>query len=212
MTVKNLVNNYIEVNPNDPYDVKVDLDGLNKELDTINKAKMIYKRLQYRRFIQEMNYTHGYEGIIKFNSLLETVPLYTVYDPRECLGIDLYVKYLYVLNKVDKYLANEKNVDVLNMIVVKWKYLLRKRNKKYMNKTEIEKDTNDPKLVISDPFNDPIYDINGEHLFLTTPKMDFGINKFRWSPKVRDCNQSSNNSNVSSRFDWTTTLNDDNIK
>lgn len=212
LTVKNLVNNYMKVNPNDPYDIKVDLDGLNRELNTINKAKMIYKRLQYRRFIQEMHYTHGYEGVIKFNNLLETIPLYTVYNPRECLGIDLYVRYLYILNKVDKYLENEKNVDVLDMIVVKWKYLLKKRNRKRAKLVEIQENMNNLDLIIPNPFDDPIDDTNKENLPLTTPKMDFGINKFRWSPKMSNHNQSSDNINVSSRFDWSGNMDNNNTK
>ena len=41
----------MEVNPDDPYDVKIDLIGLNKELNTIDKAKIIQRKLQYRRFV-----------------------------------------------------------------------------------------------------------------------------------------------------------------
>lgn len=84
-----------------------------------------------------MNYTCGYKGTIELNSLLKTLPLYTVYNPRGCLSIDLYVKYLYILNKVDKYLVNAKNMNILDITVVNWKYFLTKRDKKHMNKTEI---------------------------------------------------------------------------
>ncbi|CAL9728073.1 calcium-channel protein Cch1p [Monosporozyma unispora] len=204
LTVKNLVKNYMQVNPNDPYDVKVDLGGLNKELNTINKAKIIYKRLQYRRFVQEMYYVNGYDGGIRFDNLLETIPLYTVYNPRECLGIDLYVRYLYTLNKVDKYLDNERNVDVLDMIVIKWKYHLRKRNRDYTDPREIGNFNKDLSTVTPTELDSS----DGEHnmrdtLPLTTPRMDFGVDRFMWSPTLTRQNESTDNINIPKRFDWT---------
>ncbi|CAL9733466.1 calcium-channel protein Cch1p [Monosporozyma servazzii] len=206
LTVKNLVKNYMHVDPNDPYDVKVDLVGLNKELNTINKAKIIYKRLQYRRFVQEMCYANGYSGGVRFDTLLETIPLYTVYNPRECLGIDLYVRYLYTLNKVDKYLDNEKNVDVLDMIVIKWKYHLRKKNKKYTELSKISgynKGSGEVTPIELDSSENEEYE-NREMLPLTTPRMDFGIDRFMWSPQIGQQNESSDNINIPERFDWTT--------
>ena len=173
LTVRNLVDTYITVNPDDPYDVEVDLVGLNKELSKIDKVKIIARRLKYRRFIQEVHYTNAYRGAIKFNRLLQTIPLYTIYNPRECLGIDEYVRYLYNMGKVDKYLDNERNVDVLDMVVTRWKYITKKKQ-----------DDNPFKIIDDDS------DINlhtreqSEQLPLQTPKMNFGVDNFLWSPKL----------------------------
>lgn len=196
LTIKALVKNYMKVNPNDPYDIEIDYEGLNAELDTINKAKMIQRRLQYRRFVQEMMYTNGYYGSIKFSNLLETIPLYTMYNPRDCLGIDQYVRYLYNLNKVDKYLDNERNVDVLNMIVTRWKYHLERRNKREIKDfdnpftpdgnignestlLQIREVNNIPKNDTSESRNQD--DIHRNNSF-SPPTATFGINNFMWSP------------------------------
>lgn len=199
LTIKNLVKNYMEVNPNEPYDVKIDYEGLNAELDTINKVKMIQRRLHYRRFVQEMMYTNGYNGSIKFSSLLETIPLYTTYNPRDCLGIDQYVRYLYNLNKVDKYLDNERNVDVLNMIVTRWKYHLEQKSK-FVDKhpTDIVTPTN-PFESVND--TSEMYEVNKfqnsnskaefenynssgifQNDIYSPVAANFGVNNFMWSP------------------------------
>ncbi|AMD18651.1 HBL251Cp [Eremothecium sinecaudum] len=130
LSVNNLVSNYIRKNPFDPYDVEVDLEGLNKELDTMDVVQTRQRILNYRRFIHEAQSTNRPYGRIKFSNLIKQIPLYTEYNPRECLGIDEYVKWLYTLNKVDKFLENEHNVDVLEMIVTRWKYLVHKRRKR----------------------------------------------------------------------------------
>lgn len=177
LAIKNLVKNYMEVNPDDPYDVKVDLDGLNKELDSIDKQKVTQRRLQYRRFVQEMYHTDAYRGAMKFSDLLLLVPLYTTYDPRECLGIDDYVRHLYNLGKVDKFLSNEKNFDVLNMVVTRWKYKARKRSGFPMSSKTLQTFDSNP-----NPFNDDAERLSSEFNMASTPLMDFGVDQFIWSP------------------------------
>lgn len=181
LKVKNLVNNYMEVNPDNPYDVKVDLVGLNKELSSIDKRKIIQRRLQYRRFVQEVYHTDAYRGAMKFSDLLQLVPLYTTYDPRECLGIDEYVRHLYNMGKVDKFLDNEKNVEVLNMVVTRWKYKARMRNDIFKTSTEVQDFD-----VESNPFSSPTERLSGELNFASTPLMDFGVDQFIWSPRNRN--------------------------
>lgn len=110
LTIKSLVENYMEVNPDDPYDVKIDLIGLNKELNTIDKAKIIQRKLQYRRFVQSIHYTNAYNGCIRFSDLLLQIPLYTAYSARECLGIDQYVHHLYILGKSGQVLRKSKKL------------------------------------------------------------------------------------------------------
>lgn len=181
LTIKNLIKNYMQVNPEDPYDVKVDLLALNKELDTIDMAKIIQRRLRYRRFIQEVRHTNSYRGAIKFSGLLQLVPLYTTYNSRECLGIDEYVRHLYNLGKVDKFLENERNFDVLNMVVAAWKYRIGKKSR--------ERSLSEPAEVISsieiptNPFMEEMErsstDFNGS----STPMMDYGVDNFIWSPR-----------------------------
>ncbi|QLQ77885.1 hypothetical protein HG537_0A01320 [Torulaspora globosa] len=178
LTVRNLVKNYMEVNPEDPYDVKIDLDGLNKELSLIDKRKIIQRRLQYRRFVQEVHYTDAYNGAMKFSNVLQLVPLYTTYDPRECLGIDEYVRHLYNLGKVDKFLENEKNVEVLNMVVTRWKYKANKRNN--ILKAPINVQTFE---IGSNPFADSMERPSSELNIASTPLMDFGVDQFIWSPR-----------------------------
>ena len=54
-------------------------------------------------------------------------------------GIDQYVHHLYILGKVDKYLENQRNFDVLEMVVTRWKFHCR------MKRTiEPEWDVKDP--------------------------------------------------------------------
>lgn len=180
LTIKNLVKNYMEVNPNDPYDVQIDLDGLNRELDSIDKVKVIQRRLHYRRFTQEVFHTNSYRGAIGFSSLLKLIPLYTIYNPRECLGIDEYVRHLYNLGKVDKYLDNEKNFDVLNMVVTAWKYQSRQKSRgTVVSKSSTLFQTYE---TITNPFNSVSERSSND--FATTPLMDFGVDNFLWSPKL----------------------------
>ncbi|CCK71120.1 calcium channel protein CCH1 KNAG_0G00640 [Huiozyma naganishii CBS 8797] len=185
LTISNLVKHYMTVNPDDPYDVKVDLKGLNLKLNTINKAKILHRRLQYRRFVQETRYTNSYEGAIKFSRLLCLVPLYTTYNPRECLGIDQYVRHLYNMNKVDKYLDNQRNVDVLDMVVTRWKYHLKK---KYFH-LKIK----DGDFMGDDDFANSTLDRRDstDNLPIETPRMDFGVDNFMWSPDMSRVDQES---------------------
>lgn len=178
LTIKNLVDNYMVVNPNDPYDVHVNLEGLNNELNQIDKAKVIARRLMYRRFIQEVHYTNAYRGAVKFGKLLQLVPLYTAYNPRECLGIDEYVRYLYNMGKVDKYLENERNVDVLDMVVTRWKYISKKKH--HSNPFQVVEDITPTDSDLTKSNKDP-----SESFPLETPKMNFGVNNFSWSPKQK---------------------------
>lgn len=182
LTIKSLVENYMEVNPDDPYDVKIDLIGLNKELNTIDKAKIIQRKLQYRRFVQSIHYTNAYNGCIRFSDLLLQIPLYTAYSARECLGIDQYVHHLYILGKVDKYLENQRNFDVLEMVVTRWKFHCRMKR------------TIEPEWDVKDPtVSSHISNINVnlepapgilEREPIATPRMDYGVNNFMWSPRM----------------------------
>ena len=176
LTIRNLVDNYMVVNPNDPYDVHVNLEGLNNELDQIDKVKIIARRLKYRRFIQEVHYTNAHRGAVKFGKLLQLIPLYTAYNPRKCLGIDEYVRYLYNMGKVDKYLENERNVDVLDMVVSRWKYISKKTHHSNPFQEILEVTPTEADLIGSTK------DLS-ETLPMETPKMNFGVNNFSWSPK-----------------------------
>lgn len=182
LSVKNLVNKYFEVNPLDPYDVKVDLAGLNDELMSIDKRKIIEKKQQYRRFIQEVTHNNAYHSGIRFSSIIQQIPLYTSYNPRECLGIDDYVRRLYTMGKVDKFLENQRNVDVLQMVVTRWKFLSQRRS------MPTERSIN--------PFGDEFGVSSRSESFQVskiiprefeiphTPTFDYGENHFRWSPHV----------------------------
>ncbi|SCU99330.1 LADA_0H19042g1_1 [Lachancea dasiensis] len=172
LSVKNLVSSYMTVNPLDPYDVKVDLDGLNKELLSIDQAKIIERKQQYRRFIQEAHYLSAFTNGTSLSRLILQVPLYTTYKPQECLGIDDFVKRLYVMGKVDKFLENERNVDVLKMVVTRWKFLYEKMRVK---DGRVEPDATDKSAVPSFLVTDS--DLPG------TPHLNFSVNNFNWSPR-----------------------------
>ncbi|GCE98298.1 calcium channel protein [Zygosaccharomyces mellis] len=181
-TIPNLVKNYMKINPDDPYDVEVDLQGLNKELNLIDWATVAHRRLQYRRFFHEVVYTNSYWGAIRFSSLLQLIPLYTTYNPRECLGIDEYVHYLYNMGKVDKILDTERNLDILNMVVTCWKYCIKNKRRLSKNADDIRRQTIE---VPTNPFSDDFESDSGELNFANTPSMDFGVDNFMWSPRKR---------------------------
>lgn len=126
LTVKSLKGNYMKVNPNDPYDVKIDFDGLNKELSSIDYEKVKERLLEYRRFIHEIKLESKNHDCVQFQHLIRTVPLYTAYDKTECLGIDDYVKAMYNINKIDRLIENENNYNALRMIATRWKFVVRK--------------------------------------------------------------------------------------
>ncbi|SCV00066.1 LAMI_0G02674g1_1 [Lachancea mirantina] len=191
LSVKNLVKNYMKVNPTDPYDVRVDLEGLNTELNSIDRDKIIERKQQYRKFVQEARYVSAFSNGIKFSRIIQQIPLYTVYNPQECLGIDDYVRRLYVMGKVDKFLSNERNVDVLEMTVTRWKYL---SHKLISQKSGVahgrEESTKRSENVFSDDNRIDIPNITVESdiersvVFRPpgTPRVDYGINTFSWSP------------------------------
>ncbi|GAV46856.1 hypothetical protein ZYGR_0A04540 [Zygosaccharomyces rouxii] len=181
-TVPNLVKNYMTVNPEDPYDVKIDFPGLNKELNSIDWTEVAHRRLQYRRFVHEVLYTNSYWGAIRFSSLLQLIPLYTTYNPRECLGIDEYVRYLYNMGKVDKILDTERNLDILNMVVTSWKYCVKSKKRLPKVEDDISRQTIE---VPTNPFTDEFESDSGDVNFANTPSMDFGVDNFMWSPRKR---------------------------
>lgn len=181
-TVPNLVKNYMRVNPDDLYDVEVDTAGLNKELNSINWSQIAHRRLQYRRFVHEVHYTNSYRGAIEFSSLLQLIPLYTTYNPRECLGIDEYVRYLYHMGKVDKILDTERHLDILNMVVASWRHSVKSKKKLFKDADDIRTQTIE---VPSNPFADDFENYSGDIDLANTPSMDFGVDNFMWSPKKK---------------------------
>ncbi|CCE61571.1 hypothetical protein TPHA_0A04960 [Tetrapisispora phaffii CBS 4417] len=180
LKIKSLVENYMEVNPNDPYDVTVDFEGLNKELNNIDKEKVILRKTQYRRFVQQAFHINAYEDYIRFSDLLMQIPLYTVYNPRECLGIDEYVQHLYVMSKVDKFLDNQKHFDVLNMVVDKWKYISSKKYGRKMHATNPFSNEYEVKKYNSLSKQDD-NDLEVESIPLKTPAPEFADSNFNWS-------------------------------
>lgn len=181
LSIKNLVKNFMDVNPLDPYDVKVDIQGLNEELSMINKSKVLQIKKQYRRFVQHIRHTDTQNGAMRFSTLITTLPLYTTYNPQECLGIDEYVHYLYVLGKVDKYLDNERNVDVLDMVVTRWKYKLRLHSAQNVFVSGVISDEQGSTLGLRLNSSNHRRVIEGEGS--ATPSMDYSVNNFLWSPK-----------------------------
>ncbi|SCU88959.1 LAME_0E01750g1_1 [Lachancea meyersii CBS 8951] len=176
LSVKNLVANYMTVNPLDAYDVKVDLVGLNEELQSIDRAKIMERKQQYRRFVQEAHYLSAFKNGITFSKIIQQIPLYTAYSPQECLGIDDYVKRLYVMGKVDKFLDNERNVEVLEMVVTRWKYLSECRSFRSRPTRPRPKYASNLSSTELDPPD--------------TPGLDVGINNFSWSPRQVHQNRS----------------------
>lgn len=167
LSVKNLVNNYMEVDPDDPYNVKVDFAGLNRELSTIDTAKLKERKLSYQRFVLEAMLIQNGNGFIRFGELIQQVPLYTSYDPVECLGIDDYVRRLYTMNKVEKLLENERNYDCLTMITTRWKYLSRKKIPTSFLSTSI---------LLNDT------DSDDDNVYLRTPTVQSEEFALMWSP------------------------------
>ena len=166
----------MEVNPNDPYDVNVDLKGLNEELESINPNKVIKRKMQYRRFVQSTYYINSYENSMKFSNLLHEIPFYTIHNPRECLGIDEYVRYLYTMGNVDRFLSNQRNVNVLNIIVIKWKYITKLKAKKKTYNFTIKTPTTSKfrKPEYSNPLLNPVP---------STPNIGYGVDNFIWSSR-----------------------------
>ncbi|CUS21344.1 LAQU0S03e00408g1_1 [Lachancea quebecensis] len=191
LSVNNLIKNYMKVNPSDPYDVEVDLVGLNKELESIDKKKIIERKTQYRRFIQEARHLSAFNNGIKFSKIIQQIPLYTAYNPQDCLGIDEFVKRLYVMGKVDKFLENERNVDVLEMVVTRWKFLSERRGRRSVaaggsRRSPQPRNILDLTLASSDAPR--------------TPKLDFSVSNFNWSPRRLGSDQGSRFLDIDSSF------------
>ncbi|SCV02207.1 LANO_0F15962g1_1 [Lachancea nothofagi CBS 11611] len=186
LSVKNLVENYMTVNPQDPYDVNVDIEGLNNELQSVDRVKIIERKQQYRRFIQEARALSAFKNGVSFSKLIQQIPMYTTYSPQECLGIDEYVKRLYVMGKVDRFLENERNVDVLEMMVTRWKFLYEKRRLRTKGRSKAQQRQSDiPNVTITNS------DQPG------TPRLDFSVNNFNWSPRRGGIQEQSDSLNAS---------------
>ncbi|EDO19191.1 hypothetical protein Kpol_1050p48 [Vanderwaltozyma polyspora DSM 70294] len=181
-SIRNIVENYMKVNPSDPYDVTVDVKGLNDLLDTIDKEKFQKKKEKYKRFVKEVYYNNSYQNSINFTELLILIPLHTTYNPRECLSIDEYVKHLYIMGKVDKYLNGEKVIDSINLIITRWKYLLRYRRRAIIDedKESLQSVTSEVESQVDGSLND--FSVSNE-IILPTPTLNFGIDNFQWSPQ-----------------------------
>lgn len=174
LTVKSLVSKYMKVNPNDPYDVEIDHFGLSKELSSIDYQKVNARRLDYNRFVHEIQLGNKRYNAVQFNQLMETVPLYTTYNKTECLGIDDYVKNLYDMNKVDKLIRNERNYDTMLMVVARWKFLLNRRGKIQL-----------PKIMV--PISSyPNGSTEDFELEFKSPVLNTQESEFMWSPGRRN--------------------------
>ncbi|CDO94796.1 unnamed protein product [Kluyveromyces dobzhanskii CBS 2104] len=174
LSVKSLVSKYMEVNPLDPYDVKIDYKGLNNEISSIDYTKVNERRLEYNRFIHEIQLENKRHGAVEFSQLMETVPLYTTYDKTECLGIDDYVKTLYNMNKIDRLIRNERNYDTMQMIVCRWKFLLNRRKNFKLPRINVP---------ISSYPNGSTEDFELE---FKSPILNTQESKFMWSPSRRN--------------------------
>ncbi|KAH3899086.1 calcium channel protein CCH1 SCDLUD_004510 [Saccharomycodes ludwigii] len=201
LTINNLVTNYMKIDPNDPYNVQVDLLGLNRELENVDLVKVTRRNLNYRRFIQEVYETHSEYGAVKMSKLLQQLPLYTCYDAQQCLVIDEYVKWTYTRDIVDKIITNHRALDVLDMIITRYKY------KKYLKdlKKENENNTNEninpnesfqregsysslnpfqPKINATEYMN-PFEDPSRSNSMVSTP-VNVQFDTYVWSPVEPD--------------------------
>lgn len=118
----------------DPYDVDVDIIGLNRMLRQLDVEKAKLRRSQHEKFIEEcqFNMERHHEPGISFYRLIFMIPLYSKFDENNCLQLTEFLDRLVVSRNITERLQLKRQLEVLKMIAPRLRFLQSKGKLKRM--------------------------------------------------------------------------------
>lgn len=124
--------------PEDPYDITVDLDRINAYLETPSD-KETQKTFEF--FIEEAltsSELHEDPGIL-FSRIIVQIPLYTAFDPNQCLVLIDFLESRLLHRKIIKRLQEKRCYELVEGWACRWKY--RRMRKDGLKQTIMERQT-----------------------------------------------------------------------
>ncbi|EDO17938.1 hypothetical protein Kpol_1010p54, partial [Vanderwaltozyma polyspora DSM 70294] len=128
-SIHNIVKNYMLVDPEDPYNVDINFKGLDELFSKPQLIKIHERKETYRKFLHHIKFISELTGKVVFANLLNTIPLYTTFEARKCLGIEEYVRYLFIMDKIDEIIKREK-MELLYNKIQNWHFSKTRNSKK----------------------------------------------------------------------------------
>jgi hypothetical protein len=119
----------------DPYEIKLDIEGLSKMLDKLDMEKVQERKSAYERFIEEaiFNVEFYKEPGISFQRLILQIPLYARFNENNCLTLTDFLDRLVISRRITKRIQYRHHSDALNMIIFRWRFLKLRQPEKIMN-------------------------------------------------------------------------------
>lgn len=120
----------IRNNPNDPYDVTINHEAVDEVLEKMDVVKIRERRKSYECFLEEalLNMELNNDPGISFTRIILQLPLYTSFDPGQCLNLFDFLERRLLLQKVEKRLKSKRIYDLITGYVCRWKYQNNKRH------------------------------------------------------------------------------------
>ena len=118
-----------ERDPNNPYDLEVNYDEIQRTLNSLDVDKVKMRRKKYERFIEEalLEMELNDEPGISFSRLLLKLPLYTSFEAGQCLNLIDFLDRRLLDQKVERRLRRKRVYETVAAFCVRRKYLRDKR-------------------------------------------------------------------------------------
>ncbi|CAH6718527.1 calcium-channel protein Cch1p [[Candida] jaroonii] len=124
-----LCHKWIKRLSNDPYDIQVNYDEIEKSYEEWDIDKIRERRKSYETFIEEaiLNMELNREPGISFRRVLLQLPLYKTFNAGTCLNLIDYLERTLLLQKVEKRMHQNRVYETITAYVIRWKYLQDKK-------------------------------------------------------------------------------------
>lgn len=111
--------------PNDPYDISVNFNSIEKTLNLMDVPKIRERRKAYERFIEEalINMELNGDPGISFTRILLQLPLYTSFEAGQCLNLIDFLERRLLVQKVEKRLHTKRVYETIAAYACRWKYV-----------------------------------------------------------------------------------------
>lgn len=126
LTIPNLCAKWItRHNPQDPYDIAMDLNAINVILDRVDVSKIRARRCAVETFIEEAHTKMelNEEPGISFTQILLLLPLYTNFEAGKCLNLIDFLDQRLLRQKVERRLRHRRAQNYMKTVACRWKYL-----------------------------------------------------------------------------------------
>lgn len=124
LSIPNITSKWIRRHSSNPYDITVDCAAINRFLLEMDVPKIQERRRLLEQFTEEVkvNMELHEEPGISFTRLITQVPLYTAFDPCQCLVLIDFLENRLMKSKVDERLKKNRCIDLIRGYACRWRY------------------------------------------------------------------------------------------